>query len=273
MYLAGLAVVYLAAALWVDARRAERDLWRPLTGAAVVLLTAALERALGPEHVHLAWCVEGTLLVWLGLRPRGAWLRTCGYAVVMLGMIWFTMVMNRSDAWDHHQFPILHPAGLRNLACLIVVMAGAWLLGRGRSHLTADERSLPEFWSGVGNVMLLFWTARESGHLATWLTSAGDSSPDRGAILRARVLAASLTSAGWLLQAVTLLVLGWTRPSPFMRWFALGLAGITVLKFLVVDLQTVDIFWRFLTAIVVGAALLGISYGYQRRARRVAAPD
>jgi uncharacterized membrane protein len=52
-----------------------------------------------------------------------------------------------------------------------------------------------------------------------------------------------------------------------MRWAGLGLAGITVLKFLVVDLQAVDVFWRFLTAIVVGAALLGISYAYQRRAR------
>ena len=81
------------------------------------------------------------------------------------------------------------------------------------------------------------------------------------------VLAAPFTSAGWLLQALVLLVLGWTRRSAFLRWAGLALTGITVLKFLVADLQTVDVFWRFLTAIVVGAALLGISYAYQRRAR------
>lgn len=66
---------------------------------------------------------------------------------------------------------------------------------------------------------------------------------------------------------MTLLVVGWMRRSAFLRWSGLGLTGITVLKFLVADLQTVDVFWRFLTAIVVGAALLGISDAYQRRTR------
>jgi len=30
------------------------------------------------------------------------------------------------------------------------------------------------------------------------------------------------------------------------------------------------VFWRFLTAVIVGAALLGVSYLYQRRARVMA---
>ena len=48
----------------------------------------------------------------------------------------------------------------------------------------------------------------------------------------------------------------------------MGLVGITVLKFLIVDLATADPFWRFLTAILAGAAMLALSYVYQRRARR-----
>ena len=60
---------------------------------------------------------------------------------------------------------------------------------------------------------------------------------------------------------------GWIRSSAFLRWMGLGLFGVTVLKFLIADLQTVDIFWRFLTALVVGAALLAVSYAYQRRTR------
>ena len=57
------------------------------------------------------------------------------------------------------------------------------------------------------------------------------------------------------------------RQSAFLRWSGLALTGITVLKFLLLDLQAVDVFWRFLTAIVVGVALLGVSYAYQRRSR------
>ncbi|MGH7730908.1 MAG: DUF2339 domain-containing protein, partial [Candidatus Eiseniibacteriota bacterium] len=416
--LALLAIPYLVAALWADARRTERDLWRPLTGAVVVFLTAALERALGREHTPMAWCVEGTLLVWLGMRERGVWLRLCGYAVSALGALWTLGTVFWPWDWDRQLVPAFYPAGIRSLVAVLAVLAGGWLLGRGRRHLTVEERPMPEFWTGLGNFLLLTWTGREAFHLAialegeggrwaskaafetagqragalaaalmgvAWLTqslvlvtrgwSSGQGFPracgyaagilgalamlagqnmadgwstdqlpilypagivtlggigliaamaailatdrtrlganerrmpevwttaasllmlswigaeaghlarsiegipgyprphvpvSREAMTRVRVLAASFTSAGWLLQALVLLALGWARGSAFLRWAGLGLAGITVLKFLVVDLQMVDVFWRFLTAILVGAALLGVSYAYQRRAR------
>lgn len=421
--LAILAIVYLLAALWADARRSERDLWRPLTGASIVFLTAALERALGREHTPMAWCVEGALLVWLGLRERGAWLRMCGYVVMLVGAMWVlgTVMLMWPWVWSRNHPPGFDPATIRSLVSILSVLGIAWLIGRGRQHLGADEVRVPEVWTGVGNLLLLAWVAREALALAlrleglggpwasrdapdarlpalsaamvgaVWLTQAAvlvwmgarsgrgfprgcgyvagtlgalvllarqnmkdgwnrdqlailypggmisltgiallaviaitvagrrerlgenervmpeawtaatsvlmlgwialeadhlarsimgiagvaashphtpPGSAYRAAVARVPVLAASITSAGWLLQAIVLLALGWARRSAFMRWAGLGLAGITVLKFLAVDLQTVDVFWRFLTAIVVGAALLGVSYAYQQRARR-----
>ena len=419
--LLSLAVVYLLVALWVDTRRPERDLWRPLTGAAVLFLTGALERALGDQRTPMAWCVEGVLLVWLGLRARGGWLRRCGYAVAGLGAFWVLETVYSPGDWQPDQFPGLYPVGIRDLVCIGALLGGAWLLARGRAHLGAGESAVPEVWAAAGNLMLLVWTGREAIHLGValqgeggrWAHPRGTDAPsgdqrlhalvvsfvrlfwtaqsavlvgigrrpgrgflracgyaagalallvalvglnladgwsddqlpilhptgllDLGSIalivamavavagrrdgLRARerrmpevmtlaaslllmgwtaleanhlactvlgvpgawspqateggpaggeqvgVLAAPFMSAGWLLQALVLFVLGWTRRSAFLRWVGLALTGITVLKFLVVDLQTVDVFWRFLTAIVVGAALLGISYAYQRRAR------
>jgi uncharacterized membrane protein len=46
------------------------------------------------------------------------------------------------------------------------------------------------------------------------------------------------------------------------------LVGITIVKFVVADLQRVDIFWRFVIALGVGAVLLVVSFVYQRMARR-----
>jgi uncharacterized membrane protein len=66
---------------------------------------------------------------------------------------------------------------------------------------------------------------------------------------------------------VILLALGWARESAFLRWSGLALFGLTVLKFVLFDLQTVDVFWRFLSAIAVGSCLLAVSYAYQRRQR------
>src|SRR5205823_5335368 len=66
---------------------------------------------------------------------------------------------------------------------------------------------------------------------------------------RAHALHLALTSAAWLVQAVALMRVGWASGSAFLRWMGLGLFGVTVVKFIAVDLQTVDAFWRFLTAI------------------------
>ncbi len=93
------------------------------------------------------------------------------------------------------------------------------------------------------------------------------------AVLREYALAAALASVAWLGQAVFVLVAGWLRDLPFLRWTGLVLLGITLFKFLVFDLQTIDVFWRFLTAIAVGAAMLAFSYAYQLRMRGAKAGD
>ena len=68
--LLSLGALELLAALGVDSRRTERDLWRPLTGAAVVFFSAGLQRLVGDENLGLVWCVEGVVLVLLGRGPR-----------------------------------------------------------------------------------------------------------------------------------------------------------------------------------------------------------
>jgi uncharacterized membrane protein len=54
-----------------------------------------------------------------------------------------------------------------------------------------------------------------------------------------------------------------------VRWLGLGLAAITAIKFVFADLAAADPFWRFLSAIVLGSALLLVSFAYQRRKRTV----
>ncbi len=409
MLLIGLAVVQLLAALWVDARRPERDLWRPLTAAAALFLAGALERWLGTERTPIAWCLEGLVLVALGLTPRGGgWLRLWGSVVVAAGVIWQMSTVTEFD-WILPELPFVYPGGLRGLASLATVLAGGWLLSRNRRLLTPAEQWTPQVWTGAGHALLLVWSSREMEHLATvlmgnrpygpplpagftvaglrddlslalrgaaWMAQAGalaltaprqggtferwcaavigglaflvvvwrrasgdtwsiDQTPAfhplsllglgtiaiavaaSGRLARSREEAppatrwmphvwavaacvmllmwssreaghlaqaalgpdvkqrtvqvwtatAAITSGAWLLQAMALLVLGWMLRSPFLRWCGLALFGLTVIKFVVVDLTMVDLFWRFATAIALGAAMLAISYHYRRRSQ------
>jgi hypothetical protein len=229
--------------------------------------------ALVVSLVRFFWTAQSAVLVWIGRRPGRGFLRGCGYAAGALALLVALVGFNLADGWSGDQLPILHPTGLLDLGSVALIVAMAAAVAGRRDWLRSSERRVPEVMTLAASLLMMGWTALEANHLArTVLGIPGAWSPqavegDPAGVEQVRVLAAPFTSAGWLLQALVLLVLGWTRRSGFLRWAGLALTGITVLKFLVADLQTVDEFWRFLTAIVVGAALLGISYAYQRRAR------
>jgi uncharacterized membrane protein len=422
MLLLALAALYAGAAAWVDARRAERDLWRPLTGAASLFAAAALQRALGPEHTPLAWTLEGMLLVALGLAPRAGWLRVCGTIVAIPGVLWtlgrivergsswpagsipvfwsdgirdgivvaallaigvllhrrradlgaaerwtpevwsaaghlllmcwigresahlawafegdgpwrrppdldhprwdarrsalFVSVLGfgwfaqaaalafagvrarrafprfaahvvgavaavtawagltlARDGWSRDRLPILHADGLLALAAIAAAVAVAANLARGRDALLPGERRAPEAWTVLAVVLLLGWSAREADHVARALlglpgaAARPDLAAPAGARARLSALAPVFTSVAWLAQALLSMALGWRLRSAFLRWVGLALVGVTAVKFLVHDLAGADPFWRFLTAVAVGAAMLALSWVYQRRRR------
>jgi len=422
LLLGTLAIVYLVLAVAVDLQRPERDVWRPLTAAATLFLTGALERAVGPENTGLAWAVEGAVLAWLGLAPRSAWLRGCGSAVALaavyrvmpgifaglstehpvpfvhpqavreavviaamlfgaarleraattpgerwlghgwlgsahlllacwlvreahhlswalengsgvwhalpdlrapagdrryLGMatstaglalmaqavwlVWsggqrFARVLGHAlgfvatlllaasmravDAWGRDLLPVLHRDALVQLGAVgLAVFASSWL-ARSRGTLSWFERRSPELWAMAAAFVMLFWLAREADHVARLMLDAGGPGTAAwlaaDAELRDRVLSlgAILASVAWLAQAVAVFAFGWARRSAFLRWMALALLGLTLVKFVLVDLAQADPFWRFLTALLAGAAMLALSFVYQRLgARRGAAGE
>lgn len=422
LLLFGLGAILFGAAAWVDSRRPERDVWVPLTAAATLFVTFGLERALGPVYTSLAWAVEGLVLLVLGLRERGGWLRAMGHAILLFAaLVLLADALTGTVGGRGARAGFLGAAALRELGCIAVLLVAGAALGRSRARLAAPERPAPEFWTVAGQVLLAFWLGDQAHRLAAdlvtpgglfaappppvgvgvgarrtalawsvasaaWLVQAlslgwrgprapgvlrlagaalgfvallavllrGDGgwwtdqwpilhrvsllellavalmvavalrqAPRRGegsgadwalarlwavaaslalmlwsvrearhlaiavvppdalhgeavgrALLpRERALAAALASVAWLAQAVASLALGWLRDSRFLRWCGLGLMGLTLFKFVVFDLQTVDVFWRFLTAIAVGAAMLAFSYAYQRRAKAAKAGE
>ena len=414
--LGALAALYLALALAVDLQRPERDVWRPLTAAATLFLTVALERAVGPEYTGLAWAVEGSMLAWLGLAPRSGWLRGCGSVVALaavyrvlpgllaegfasvhpvpfvhaqavreavviaallfgawrleraastpserwLGHGWLmaahllltcwlvremdhlawamesgsgmwrslrdlrappgdlryvemfatfsglalmaqaawlvwggtrdrsavTRVLGHGlgfmatlvlaftlrslDAWGRDLLPIAHRDAFAGLAAvLLAVFSSSWL-ARRRETLSEVERRSAEIWALAAAFVMLFWLAREADHVARVMIDTPGAYAAAWAVtpteLRDRVLSlgAILASVAWLAQAVAVFAFGWARHSAFLRWMALALLGLTLIKFVLVDLAHADPFWRFLTALLAGGAMLALSFVYQR---------
>src|SRR5205085_3209019 len=102
----------------------------PLIAAATLFLTAALQRALGTDATSMAWCVEGAVLVWIGVATRGAWLRACGQVVAALGAITLLARFAATDPWEAGALPVLHPEGIRTLVGIASLIAVSVALAR-----------------------------------------------------------------------------------------------------------------------------------------------
>lgn len=218
--LGALGILYIGGAIWVESRRERRDLWKPLTGAATIFLTAALERGIDPEHLAMAWAAEGAVLVALGLAPRrDVWLRALGYGVSALSACWLASIL--FTRWGGVDLGFLHVTTLRDLFCVAALLAVAHMIGRGREHLADGERGwAPGFASVAGNLLLMIWIARESGRLRHALPAF--AGPDAGSV------AFALMGAAWLIHATVLFTLGRRHGASVLRHtgYVIGTAGV-----------------------------------------------
>jgi len=77
-----------------------------------------------------------------------------------------------------------------------------------------------------------------------------------------------MLSASWVVYAAILVVLGMQRNYAPIRYFAIVLFGIALLKVFLVDLETLGGIYRVAGFLVVGLILLVVSFLYQRNAAK-----
>jgi uncharacterized membrane protein len=133
------------------------------------------------------------------------------------------------------------------------------------------------------NVLALIALSREvsdyyTRQLAGLGMQAGPWVPGGVSDVRAIQLARDFTfSALWMGYGAMLMIVGFWRRSAFVRWQALVLIAVTVVKVFTYDVSQLDRGYRIVSFIVLGALLLAISFVYQRDwlklSRQKAAPE
>ena len=68
-----------------------------------------------------------------------------------------------------------------------------------------------------------------------------------------------------MLYGAGLMIVGFRRGASCLRWLALALLGITVLKVFLYDLSELERVYRILSFIGLGVLLLAISFAYQKK--------
>jgi uncharacterized membrane protein len=235
LVLLAIAITYFA--IFVVTRGRDDQPARLHLGIAILALTIAVPIALDAEYLTLAWLLEGAILLLFAARHERTAL-ILGALIFAIGIVHLVFVARFDSAT-----PILNMR-LVNYGVAIAALIGIAL----RAHDPAWKRLAVV----ASNVMIFFYL---NGEIEATL----GGSPGRD------LLRDFTFSAAWMLHAVILMMLGFRRASALLRWLALALFSITILKVFFYDLSNLERLYRIFSFIILGGILMAISYAYQRR--------
>ncbi len=206
----------------------------------------------------IAWAGVGGFLIWQGLSGRRTWIRAIGGSLLTVAIVRL-LRLQFADASSSY----VVVANARVIASVAVV---ALLYGLARLYQNASDTPEARFtphtilWL-LANALTLtlftseitaYWQVRDVRHVSA-LASANSHF--------AREMMLSVT---WALYATILIVVGLRKGYAPIRYFAIAVFAITIVKVFAIDIAELDRIYRVLSIIGLGAALLLTSYLYQR---------
>ncbi|MGA8674735.1 MAG: DUF2339 domain-containing protein, partial [Candidatus Acidiferrales bacterium] len=199
--------------------------------------------------MHASFFAAGVLF-WSGLRVRFAAMRWAGLAM-------FAVVAGRLAVISIPAGDFLLNARFATFAIAVACILAACYFASDEWHELSDAEKAAYRVAAVGaNVLALVALSLEFWDVFGRMPSLGI---DRG---HAQELALSML---WLVYALGLLGAGLWKKSEALRWQALVLLGVVIVKVFLFDLSFLEAFYRIVSFFLLGLALLVISFYYQRQ--------
>jgi len=219
-------------------------------GLALTFVTLAIPIRLDGKWLTIGWAVEGAVLIWSGLRIRISTLRYAGFLL-------FAVTIGRLILIPIHAEQFLFNARFGTFfATVICFLASCYFAWPERTRLENQEQLIFLGTAIAANILALAALSLEVWDLFQRMPSLGI---DTGL---AQQLALSML---WLVWALGSLVAGVWKKSEVLRWQALTLLGVVIVKVFVFDLSALERFYRIVSFMLLGLVLLMISFYYQRR--------
>jgi uncharacterized membrane protein len=247
-----LAAAHLAAERALPEKHgAEQKLARVLyAGLALTFVTLAIPIRLDGKWLTIGWAVEGAVLIWSGLRIRIVALRYAGFVLFMITAFRLAIISIPAG-----QF-LMNARFATFLIAVACFLASCYFARADGVELEDQEEIVFLATAIAANILALVALSLEVWDLFQRMPSLGID------MELAQELALSML---WLVYALGLIVAGLWKKSAVLRWQALTLLGIVIVKVFVFDLSSLERFYRIVSFILLGIALLMISFYYQRR--------
>ncbi len=219
-------------------------------GLALTFVTLAIPIRLDGRWITIAWAVQGAVLIWSGLRARFAALRWAGLVLFAFVTGRLALISIPADAFllnaRFATFAI-------SVACFVL---SCYFAATSDEELDESESMNFVITAVVANILALAAFSMEIWDVFKRMPSLGI---DRG---HAQELALSML---WLVWALGLLGIGLWKKSQTIRWQALVLLGVVIVKVFLFDLSFLEKFYRIVSFLLLGLALMLISFYYQRQ--------
>jgi len=234
--------------------RGKPPLTRQLfAGLALTFATLAIPIRLEGKWITLGFAVEGAILIWTGYRSLAALLRYAGFFLLLIAAFRVVFLPPHAPAF-------LFNERFATYAAVIAGMGVALFAARQRSASIGErEREALGVLAVAINVYALITLSLE---LWDYFGRASSLGVDIGL---AQHLALSLL---WSSYACVLILLGIKRRMPLLRWQALILFGLVVIKVFFYDSSYLARFYRIMSFFVLGLVLLVVSFLYQSKVSR-----
>lgn len=216
------------------------------------------------------WAVYAAIMLVMGIRRN---LRALRYAaLLLLGLgVFNSITANLAFYGAQWHLPLFNQT-FASFAFLIAAMAcGAFYYSQADSISERERTAMIGVLVGAANIFaIIAFSAEAVGYFDKQLSAATNDSDALRDVELAKQLSLSMI---WMIYGGVMLTLGIIRGNALLRWMALALLGLTIGKVFLIDLASLDRFYRIISFIVLGAILLGVSFLYQRLRQRAAEPE
>jgi uncharacterized membrane protein len=218
---------------------------------ATAALTLSVPAAFDGATVNVAWALEAAVVAIAGLRFRDDALRVAGI-VLLSSTVVRDIAFYGAFAPYVPKYPFLNERFASGLAAFLAIYAMAF--DTTRNGVETYDGAVVRVLRIAGHCIALALLSAEAWAAVQYF----------GGTLQGASTALSVVWA-----AFGALFIGWGlfKRDAMLRWEGLGLVVVTAAKVLVFDLSFLDLGYRVVSAVLVGIALIGISYAYQRRAK------
>ncbi len=261
-----LAAIYILLSRWVQIRSinhaAQRTLHFLHLAVALGFITVAIPIRLDAHWITIGWFVEAGVLLWVADRIESDVLNVFALAALALGVVRLLMLDNFTTT------QLIFNMRMATYAIAVAVLgAVSWYASRRIDEaartvasvavvalnilaLTALSHEVSDYYSRQLSELHLPYNRRNFSYAADWR--------------RIQIARDFTFSALWMAYGAMLMVIGFLRRSAFVRWQALLLIALTIVKVFIFDVSQLDRGYRIVSFIVLGVLLLAISFVYQR---------